>query len=146
MPTVREPDGLAMSSRNVYLSPEEREAALALPRALALARRLVTNRGVTDAETIRQAVRDRVDTSRWDASTPRVALDYVSISDEQTLEELNTIDRPALVLLAARIGATRLIDNTIVVPKGMPVPEGLRELMGADATSLPADPAHITSR
>jgi pantoate--beta-alanine ligase len=132
MPTVRESDGLALSSRNVYLSPDERKVALAIPRSLALARRLVLEDGVTDAEAIRQAVRKAVDASRRDAST-RLSLDYISVSDEQTLEELETIDRPALVLLAARIGATRLIDNTIIVPGGIPVPDSLRELVQADA-------------
>ena len=73
---------------------------------------------------------------------PFLALDYVSISDEQTLEELATIDRPALVLLAARVGATRLIDNTIVIPDGVPAPEDVRELSNADAASLPLTSDH----
>ena len=166
MPIVREPDGLAMSSRNVYLSPEEREAALALPRALALARRLVMNEGVSDGETVRRAVRDSIDLGvglstrnrsankssflkarRSGDATPtqpdtkefeaQLALDYVSVSDEKTLEELETLDRPALVLLAARVGATRLIDNTIVIPRDVSVSEDIRELSNADAASLP---------
>jgi pantoate--beta-alanine ligase len=136
MPTVREPDGLAMSSRNVYLSPEEREAALAIPRALAFARRLVMGDGERDAGSVRQAVRATVDASRRDAST-RLALDYVSISDEQTLEELDTIDCPALVLVAARVGKTRLIDNTILVPNGLPVAPQLRELLDSENRTLP---------
>jgi len=141
VPTVREPDGLAMSSRNVYLSSDEREAALALPRALTLARHLVMDEGVTDASDIRKAVElattSRVETLRRRLSTPRLALDYVSVSDEQTLEELDTIDRPALVLLAARVGATRLIDNTIVVPKDVPTPAELVPLVESDAAVLP---------
>jgi pantoate--beta-alanine ligase len=155
MPTIREPDGLALSSRNVYLSPAERQVALAIPRVLALARRLVMEEGVIDAEAVRAAVHHLleapVDASRWNAGAshpeggptpvparpealvgraehPRLALDYVSISDEQTLEELETIDRPALVLLAARVGATRLIDNTVVVPKGVRIPDQLQHL------------------
>jgi len=165
MPIVRESDGLALSSRNVYLSPAEREAALALPRALALARRLVMEEGVTDADAVRNTVRDSLTqgvrlssrsrqanespsspllsfesstASQPDtrASKARLELDYVSISDEQTLDELDTIDRPALVLLAARVGTTRLIDNTVVVPKGMPIPGGLGEIVKADAAAL----------
>jgi len=145
MPTVREPDGLAMSSRNVFLSPEEREVALALPRALALARSLVIDKAVTGAETIRQAVRVAAETPR--SAHPEalvgqpghqlLALDYVSVADEQTLEELVTVDRPALVLLAARVGVTRLIDNTIVVPRSAPVPEGLRLLVASEGSALP---------
>ena len=123
MPTVREPDGLAMSSRNVYLSPEERDAALVLSRALALARDLIMGRGVSDADAVRRAVRDLI------AREPAVRLEYVSVADEETLDELESIDRPALVLLAARIGSTRLIDNAVVVPKGVPVPEALRDLV-----------------
>jgi pantoate--beta-alanine ligase len=137
MPIVREPDGLAMSSRNVYLSSEEREAALALPRALVLARRMVAEEGVTDAEAVRRAVRTAVETSRRRVPEPPLALDYVSVSDKQTLEELESIDRPALILLAAQVGATRLIDNTIVVPKGVPVSEELRPLVESEAASLP---------
>ena len=140
MPTVREADGLALSSRNVYLSPAEREAAIALPRALGLARRLVMEEGVTDAEAVRRAVCDEVcaDASHLDARATHLELDYVSIANEQTLEEREKIERPALVLLAARVGSTRLIDNTIVVPKGMAIPEGLRELVEADAAVLTA--------
>ena len=134
MPIVRQPNGLALSSRNVYLSPEDREAALAIPRALALARRMVMNEGITDAEAVRQATRHAVDPPSQSVSEPRLALDYVSVADEQTLEELDSIDRPALILLAARVGATRLVDNTIVVPIGAPVPEELRDLVRADAT------------
>jgi pantoate--beta-alanine ligase len=119
MPTVREPDGLALSSRNVYLSAQQREAALVLPRALALARDMVAT-GIRDAKVIRNAIESNPFSSQ---------LDYVSVADERTLEELETIDRPALILVAARIGATRLIDNTIVVPKGMPVSADLQSLM-----------------
>jgi pantoate--beta-alanine ligase len=119
MPTVREPDGLALSSRNVYLSAQQREAALVLPRALALARDMVAT-GIRDAKVIRNAI---------ESSPFSSELDYVSVADERTLEELETIDRPALILVAARIGATRLIDNTIVVPKGMPVSADLQSLM-----------------
>jgi pantoate--beta-alanine ligase len=127
-----------MSSRNVYLSPEERDVARALPRALAVARRLVMEDAVTDAEAIRCAIRDVVETPRRRVSGhPRLTLDYVSVSDEQTLEELETIDRPALILLAARVGATRLIDNTIVVPKGVPTPDEIVPLIESDAAALP---------
>ena len=144
MPTVREPDGLAMSSRNVFLSPAEREAALAIPRVLALARRLVMKEGETEAEMVCQAVRAALETPRsarpdalvepalsaakGPAGRPRLALDYVSVSDEQTLKELETIDRTALVLLAARVGTTRLIDNSIVIPIGVYAPASVREL------------------
>jgi len=137
MPTIREPDGLAISSRNVYLTPEEREAALALSRALALTRRLVEE-GLTDAEAVRGAVRDAVETPRRRVSAQPLALDYVSVSDEQTIEELETIDRTAVILLAARVGKTRLIDNTIVVPRGARKPPALLALIEADAAALPS--------
>ena len=113
LPTVREPDGVAMSSRNAYLSTEEREAALALPRALALARRMVEEDGVRDAAAVRRAAKELI------GREPLARIDYVSVSDSETLEELCEIDRPALMLLAVRIGGTRLIDNAQIFPKGV---------------------------
>ncbi len=105
LPTLREPDGLAMSSRNAYLSPRERQAAVVLPRALELAREMVESRGVRDARRLKEAMRDCI------AGEPLVAVDYVAVTDYETLEELTVIDRPALLLLAVRVGSTRLIDN-----------------------------------
>jgi len=106
LPIVREPDGLAMSSRNAYLSLEDRARALALSRSLAAAEQSV-NEGERDASRIRAAARRTLDAAG-------VGVDYVSVADEETLAELETIDRPALLLLAARVGATRLIDNTLL--------------------------------
>jgi len=111
LPTAREPDGLAMSSRNAYLSPEERQAALVLSRALALARRMVEVDGVHDAAAVRGAAEELV------RAEPLARIDYVSVSDSETLEELSEIGRPALLLLAVRIGATRLIDNAMLAPR-----------------------------
>jgi pantoate--beta-alanine ligase len=109
MPIVREADGLAMSSRNVYLSAEERERALVLSRALREAEAAFTE-GERDAEAIRKSVKARI------ASEPGVDIDYVSVADDETLEELSgVIEGPALVLVAARVGETRLIDNVELV-------------------------------
>ncbi len=108
LPIVREPDGLAMSSRNVYLTPDGRARALSLSRALAEAERLVSE-GERDASNIRESARRTL-------VAAGVGIDYVSVAGEETLEELETIDRPALLLLAARVGATRLIDNTMLAP------------------------------
>ena len=104
VPTVRESDGLAMSSRNIYLSPEERQAATILFRALTLARQLRQG-GENDAGKIRRQMTSLIQ------KEPLARIDYVSIADAETLEELNLIDRPALASLAVRIGKTRLIDN-----------------------------------
>jgi pantoate--beta-alanine ligase len=109
MPIVREHDGLAMSSRNVYLSPDERHGALVLSRSLAAGERMVTD-GEWDAERIRSAARMVIE------DEPSLTLDYVSVSDAETFEELATIDRPALLLVAARVGSTRLIDNVGLFP------------------------------
>ncbi len=107
LPTVREADGLATSSRNAYLSPDEREAAPVLYRALCLARKL-WSRGETDAEKIRQQMWELIE------GEPLAEIDYVSIADPETLEEMDTVRVPALVSLAVRIGKTRLIDNVVV--------------------------------
>ncbi|HXF51082.1 MAG TPA: pantoate--beta-alanine ligase [Dehalococcoidia bacterium] len=103
VPTVREPDGLAMSSRNVYLSPDERRAATVLFRALERAREL-WGAGVRDGSRLRAAMREVVE------SEPLARADYVSVADPETLEELNTIEGRALASLAVRLGSTRLID------------------------------------
>ncbi len=108
--TVREPDGLAMSSRNVYLSPEERAIAPLPYRGLCAARDAFAA-GERDAERLRAAVREVV------SREPRIALEYVSLADDETLEEIEgRVERPALLSLAARIGSTRLIDNVELVP------------------------------
>ena len=104
VPTVRAGDGLALSSRNARLSPPERRAATVLWRALSLARRQFDD-GVRDASAIRRQMEACI------AAEPLAAADYVSIADAATLDELDSIDRPAMVSLAVRIGATRLIDN-----------------------------------
>jgi pantoate--beta-alanine ligase len=107
VPTVREPDGLAMSSRNIYLSKEERQAALVLWKALCLARGNWEN-GERDAARLRRDMIALIE------KEPFAKIDYVSIANPETLEELDTIDKNALLSLAVRIGKTRLIDNTIL--------------------------------
>ncbi len=107
VPTVREPDGLALSSRNTYLNPEERQAALVLYQALSLAQEL-WSQGEKDAERIRQEMVALI------KKQPLADIDYVSIADTETLDELDTVSPPALVSLAVRIGKTRLIDNVVV--------------------------------
>lgn len=107
VPTVREADGLALSSRNGYLSPDERRQALSLSAALRLAEDLIAG-GERRAGAIRTRMR------RLIASQPDARIDYISIADADTLQELATIDRPALLSLAVRVGATRLIDNVVV--------------------------------
>jgi pantoate--beta-alanine ligase len=104
VPTVRESDGLAMSSRNIYLNPEERQAATILFRALTLARQLRLG-GEKDAGRIRRQMASLIQ------KEPLAKIDYVSIADADTLEELDLIDHPALASIAVRIGKTRLIDN-----------------------------------
>jgi pantoate--beta-alanine ligase len=103
-PTVREADGLAMSSRNVHLSPTQRAAAPVLRRAL-LAGRAAWVEGERSADAIREAIRGVL------AAEPLAEPDYVSVADAATLRELERIDRPTLLSLAVRFGSTRLIDN-----------------------------------
>ncbi len=106
VPTVREADGLALSSRNSYLGTEEREAATVLHRALSLAEDLATS----DAEEIRSRMREIIE------SEPLAEIDYVSVAHAETLEEIDAVAGPALVSLAVRIGDTRLIDNVTLDP------------------------------
>jgi pantoate--beta-alanine ligase len=102
--TVREPDGLALSSRNVHLSSDERRAAPVLHRAL-LAARGMWEAGERSADVLRDVM--------WETLTaePMADVDYVSVADDRTLRELDRVDGPALLSLAVRFGSTRLIDN-----------------------------------
>jgi pantoate--beta-alanine ligase len=106
-PIVREPDGLAMSSRNKYLSPDERTAALVLSRALQQAR-AAFEKGERDAHTLRHIMTDLI------TAEPLARLDYVSAAHPDTLVELEQIEDKALLSMAVFIGKTRLIDNMIV--------------------------------
>lgn len=105
MPTVREPDGLALSSRNAYLSPEERGRALALSRGLRTAHHLARN-GVQDVREVVMAVRRELEEAK-------IREDYVEVVDAETLRPLTRLDRtrPARLLVAGFVGTTRLIDN-----------------------------------
>ena len=111
VPTMREPDGLAMSSRNVYLSPEERQAALVLYRALNAAKE-AWDKGERRGSLLREPMR------RTLAAEPLAQPDYVSVADPRTLQELDESGQAtrALASLAVRIGKTRLIDNFLLEP------------------------------
>jgi pantoate--beta-alanine ligase len=108
-PIVREADGLAMSSRNIYLSPEERQASLCLSRALVRAACIV-RRGETKGRVITEAVRAGIE------KEPLARVEYVTLCDSATLEPVEEIQESALLALAVRIGKTRLIDNQILKP------------------------------
>jgi pantoate--beta-alanine ligase len=107
VPTVREPDGLAMSSRNSYLSPEERKSALCLKKSLDLAERLFRE-GERSAPKIRQAMVDLIQ------EHPFTEIDYVTLCDSHTLEEVESTGEGCVAVLAVRVGKTRLIDNCIL--------------------------------
>ncbi len=109
-PTVREADGLAMSSRNEYLSPEQRKSALSLSQGLKLAQALV-NAGETNVQIIVNRVTNFI------KQFPYTQIDYVKICDPETLEDLTEIKDKALLALAVKIGRARLIDNTILEVK-----------------------------
>jgi pantoate--beta-alanine ligase len=108
-PIVREPDGLAISSRNVYLSPDERRRALVLQRSLQSAEN-VFRAGERDAARLRENGREVI------AGERGVRLDYFEIVDPETLEPVDRIARPTLVAAAAYVGSTRLIDNVVLKP------------------------------
>ena len=106
-PTIREKDGLAMSSRNVYLTPEERKSAPVLYKALQLARDMHA-KGESDAILIKNAMTKLI------SSVPAARIDYISIADIGTLQEVNDIRGRVLVSLAVKLGKPRLIDNIIL--------------------------------
>jgi pantoate--beta-alanine ligase len=108
VPTLRAADGLALSSRNSYLTPEQREAAPVLYRALSAAQMLY-NKGERDPDWLRATIRDVI------GQEPLAHIDYVSVADYETLKELTAASAsPILVSLAVRIGKTRLIDNVVL--------------------------------
>jgi pantoate--beta-alanine ligase len=107
-PTVREPDGLAMSSRNAYLTPAERQAALVLWRTLQLAEERLAQ-GERQGQRLAAALRQCI------AAEPRARPDYVAVCDPQTLQEVDELPSTVLVALAVYIGKTRLIDNALLM-------------------------------
>lgn len=128
-PTVREPDGLAKSSRNVYLSADERAAAPVLIRALCRGAELVRGRS-TDPATVRHEMAAMID------AEPLGALDYVEIADAETLEPVDTLDGPVRIFGAVRFGRARLIDN---VGEDMTIERAL----GARPSSADATPMRL---
>ncbi len=110
LPIVREKDGLALSSRNAYLNPEERRAALSLSTSLKEAQTMVKN-GERDSAKIVQRIREIID------KEPLARIDYIDIVDMNGLEPIKRIDNETLIALAVYIGKVRLIDNTIVGTK-----------------------------
>jgi len=109
-PTVREADGLAMSSRNVYLSPEERKRAVMLYKSLRVGAEAI-RRGVTDGKAVQEAM---VEVIKGEST---MTIDYLAVCDPITLEPLSTVRRKTVLLGAVRIGAVRLIDNILVSAK-----------------------------
>jgi len=110
VPTVREPDGLAMSSRNSYLSPEERKSALSLNKSLNLADEMF-NAGERDPAVIKKAVEAYIE------NHPHTRIDYVSLCDPVTLQDLEILENENLLALAVWVGKTRLIDNRVIRDK-----------------------------
>ena len=107
MPTVRENDGLAMSSRNAYLTTDQRASAVSLHKSLVKAAALVK-----EGEKRASVIMDK--TTSFIQSYPETRVDYISICDPETLEDVDTIDNTALMALAVFVGKTRLIDNMIL--------------------------------
>lgn len=106
-PLVREPDGLALSSRNTYLSPQERTSALVLSSALEATARACGD-GERSVPVLLEGLRGRL------AQDPRLEVDYAEIRDAESLEALDVVGAPAVVALAVRVGKTRLIDNVVI--------------------------------
>jgi len=112
-PTVREPDGLAMSSRNANLKPEQKAAALSLYKALIQAREFVKQGGKDASMIIKQA-------SELITAYPETEIDYIAVVDPETLADVSVIDRPVRMALAVKVGDTRLIDNMALNPEPGP--------------------------
>jgi pantoate--beta-alanine ligase len=110
MPIIREADGLAMSSRNAYLSAEEREQALCLSQSLEWAKRRVAD-GETDIETLANGIKQQIQ------AHPLADIDYVKLVDAENLSAVEILEAPVLCALAVNLGKTRLIDNTVLEPK-----------------------------
>lgn len=106
-PTIREPDGLAMSSRNVYLTPGERTAALALSQSLRQAETSVRS-GVRDVSVLLREIEKHL------RQQELLAVEYIEIRDAESLQPVDHVEKPTLIALAARVGKTRLIDNIVV--------------------------------
>lgn len=106
-PIIREDDGLAKSSRNTYLNPDERKAALILSKSLKLGKELIES-GETDSKAVIKAISDNINTE------PLAKIDYVSVVDFNTITPVEKIEKSVLVALAVYIGKTRLIDNFII--------------------------------
>jgi pantoate--beta-alanine ligase len=116
-PIVREPDGLALSSRNRYLDPDQRQHARVLSQALAEARARI-EAGERDAAELRRFLAERV------AATPGAVLDYAAVVDARTLRPVDRLDGETLLALAVKFGATRLIDNELVTVPFSRDPQG----------------------
>jgi len=108
-PTVRESDGLAMSSRNTYLNEEERRSAVSLYQSLKMAERLIFD-GERDPESLKSLIKEYIE------KFPHTRVQYVEIVDPETLEEVKEIKGPVLIALAVFVGKTRLIDNRLIEP------------------------------
>jgi len=107
VPTYREPDGLAMSSRNSHLNSEERKSALCLKKSMDLAGEMVA-KGETRSAAIKKAIEDLI------RSYPYTQIDYINLCDPVTLEDVDTLKGETLLALAVRVGKTRLIDNCVL--------------------------------
>lgn len=103
-PIIRENDGLAKSSRNTYLSEDERKAAVILSKSLETGKSAIRN-GVTDCKEIIAEIKSVIESEQL------AKIDYVKIVDAETIQQIETLDRPALCAMAVYIGKTRLIDN-----------------------------------
>jgi pantoate--beta-alanine ligase len=108
-PTIREPDGLATSSRNRYLTEAERRRAAVLSQSLFAAEKMIVHENVRSTEIIRQMIREKI------LLAEDMSIDYIAIADPVTMQELTAIKTDAVILLAVRLGSTRLIDNVLVM-------------------------------